>query len=109
MGILEDVFGFITSGSIGGIPPIVLMIIPLIIGIVVGVLVHKFLKFALIAAVIVVIAAYLGFYTLNLGSMVDLANQYGPLVVQYGTILIGMLPLGIGFAIGFVVGFLVAK
>jgi hypothetical protein len=44
-----------------------------------------------------------------LGSMVDLANQYGPLVVQYGTILVGILPLGIGFAIGFVVGFLVAK
>ena len=36
MGVLEDVFGFITSGSIGGLPPIVVMIIPFVIGLVVG-------------------------------------------------------------------------
>ncbi len=109
MGILEDVFGFLTSGSIGGLPPIVLMIIPLVIGVVVGFLLHKFLKFAIIAAAIAIIAAYLGFYTLNLGAMTDLATQYGPTVVQFGTILVGMLPLGIGFLVGFVVGFLISK
>jgi len=109
MAIFEDLISFITQGSIGGLPPIVLMIIPLIIGVVIGFLVHKFLKFALIAAVIVIIGAYLGFYTLNLGSMVNLAEQYGPLVVQYGTILIGMLPLGIGLVVGFIVGFLVGR
>ena len=109
MAIFEDLISFITSGSIGGLPPIVLMIIPLIIGLVIGFLVNKFLKFALIAAVIVIIGAYLGFYTLNLGSMVNLAEEYGPLVVQYGTILIGMLPLGLGFVIGFIVGFLLAR
>jgi len=109
MGIMEDLIGFLTAGSIGGVPPIVLMIIPLIIGVVIGFLVHKFLKFALIAAVLVIIGAYLGFYTLNLGSMVNLANEYGPLAVQYGTILIGMLPLGIGLVVGFIIGFFVAK
>jgi hypothetical protein len=36
LGALEDVFGFITSGSIGGIPPIVMMIIPFVIGLIVG-------------------------------------------------------------------------
>jgi hypothetical protein len=41
--------------------------------------------------------------------MVDLATQYGPLVVQYGTLLLGLLPLGIGFAIGFVIGFIISK
>lgn len=33
MGVLDDILGFITSGSIGGLPPIVVMIIPLVIGI----------------------------------------------------------------------------
>lgn len=85
------------------------MIIPLIIGLVIGFLVNKFLKFALIAAVIVIIGAYLGFYTLNLDSMVNLAKEYGPLAVQYGTILVGMLPLGIDLVVGFIVSFLVAR
>jgi uncharacterized membrane protein (Fun14 family) len=109
LGIIEDVFGFITSGSIGGLSPLILMIIPLVIGVVVGFLLHKFLKFAIIAAAIAIIVAYLGFYTLNLGSMSDLAVQYGPIAVQFGTILFGMLPLGIGFIVGFVIGFLVSK
>jgi uncharacterized membrane protein (Fun14 family) len=109
MAIIEDLFGFLSSGSLGGIPAIVLMVIPLVIGIILGVLVHKFLKFALIAVVIAIIAAYLGFYTLNLSAMADLAYQYGPAIVQYSTILIGMLPLGIGLIVGFIVGFLISK
>jgi uncharacterized membrane protein (Fun14 family) len=109
LGIVEELFAFITSGSIGGIPAVVLMVIPLVIGIILGVLVHKFLKFALIAAVVVVIGAYLGFYTLNLGSMASLVQQYGPNIVQYGTIIIGMLPLGIGLLVGFIVGLLISK
>ena len=109
MGIIEDVFGFVTSGSIAGISPLIIMIIPLVIGVVVGFLLHKFLKFAIIAAAIAIIVAYLGFYTLNLGAMSDLAVQYGPMAVQFGTLLFGMLPLGIGFIVGFVIGFLVSK
>jgi uncharacterized membrane protein (Fun14 family) len=109
MGIVEDIFGFVTSGSIAGLPPIVLMIIPLIVGLIVGYLVHKFLKIAIVVAVIVAIAAYLGFLSLDTAAMSDLAVQYGPIVVQYGTILIGLLPLGIGFIIGLAVGFLLAK
>jgi len=78
LGIVEDVFGFITSGSIAGLSPLVLMIIPLVIGVVVGFLLHKFLKFAIIAAAIAIIVAYLGFYTLNLGSMTDFGNPVWP-------------------------------
>jgi uncharacterized membrane protein (Fun14 family) len=109
MSILEDVFGFITSGSISGIPTIVWMILPLIIGIIVGYFLHKFLKIAVIIGVVVAIAAYLGFFNLSTSSMTSLVEQYGPIVVQYGTLLIGILPLGIGFIIGFGVGFLAAK
>ena len=50
--LLSDLLGFITSGTIIGLPTIVVMAIPLIIGIVVGFLVKKFLKWAIIGAVI---------------------------------------------------------
>ncbi|NLF88551.1 hypothetical protein GX563_06985 [Candidatus Bathyarchaeota archaeon] len=109
MAILEDIIGFITSNTISSIPAIVWMILPLIIGVVVGYLLHKFLKIAVIIAVIVAIAAYFGYVSLSTESMTGLIDQYGPIVVQYGTLLIGILPLGIGFIIGFAVGFLIAK
>jgi uncharacterized membrane protein (Fun14 family) len=109
MGVLEDIFGFITSNSISGVPAIVWMILPLIIGVVVGYLLHKFLKVAVIIAVIVAIAAYFGYVSLSTESMSGLVDKYGPMAVQYGTLLIGILPLGIGFIIGFAVGFLIAK
>jgi uncharacterized membrane protein (Fun14 family) len=51
----------------------------------------------------------LGFFSLNVGAMKDLSDKYGPIVVQYGTLLIGILPLGIGFIIGLVVGFVLSK
>jgi uncharacterized membrane protein (Fun14 family) len=109
LGFVEDLFGFVASDSINGVPTIVLIAIPLVIGLILGFLVHKFLKFALIATAIVIIGAYLGFYTLNLSAMADLAEQYGPTIVQFSTILIGMLPLGIGLVVGFIVGFLISK
>ncbi len=106
MGAIEDVIGFITSGSIGGLPPILVMIIPFILGLVVGYLVHKVLKIAIAAAVILVVVSYFGFFGLSLGALNDLAGTYGPIVVQYGTLLMGILPLGIGFIVGLVVGFI---
>jgi uncharacterized membrane protein (Fun14 family) len=109
MGVFEDIFGFITSGSMFGLPPIVVMIIPLVIGLIVGYLIHKFLKIALIVALIALVVAYLGFFGLNLASLKDLADQYGPIAIQYGTLIIGILPLGIGFFVGAIIGFLVAR
>ena len=107
MGVLEDVFGFITSGSIGGLPPIVLMIIPFVIGLIVGYLVHKMLKIAIIAAIILVVVAYLGFFGLSLGALKNIADIYGPAAIQYGTLLIGMLPIGLGFFVGLIIGFII--
>ena len=85
------------------------MVIPLVTGLIVGFLIHKFLKIAIIAAVLVAVAAYVGVFTLNLGAMKDLSDKYGPVAVQYGTILIGLLPLGIGFIVGLVIGFVLSK
>jgi uncharacterized membrane protein (Fun14 family) len=106
LGVLEDVFGFITSGSIGGLPPIVVMIIPFVIGLIVGYLVHKMLKIAIIAAIILVVVAYFGFFGLSLGALSNIADTYGPIAIQYGTLLMGMLPLGIGLVVGFIIGFI---
>jgi uncharacterized membrane protein (Fun14 family) len=106
LGVIEDIFGFITSGSIGGLPPIVVMIIPFVIGLIVGFFVKKFLKIAIIAAIILVVVSYFGFFGLSLGALKDLSDKYGPIAVQYGILLIGMLPLGIGLIVGLIIGFI---
>ena len=106
MGVLEDIFGFITSGSLFGLPPIVVMIIPFVIGLIVGFLFKKMLKIAIIAAIILVVVAYFGFFGLSLGALKNLSDTYGPIAIQYGILLMGMLPLGIGLVVGVVIGFI---
>jgi hypothetical protein len=106
LGAIDEVFKFITSGSIGGLPTIVVMIIPLILGLIVGYLLHKVLKIAIIAAIILVVVSYFGFFGLSLGALKTGADTYGPIVYQYGILLVGILPLGIGFIIGAVIGFI---
>jgi len=106
LGAIEEVINFITAGSIGGLPPIVLMIIPFIIGLIVGYIAHKMLKIAIIAGIILVIVAYFGFFGLSLGTLSNIADTYGPIAIQYGVLLMGMLPLGIGLIVGFIIGFI---
>jgi len=106
LGAIEAVINFITAGSIAGLPPIVLMIIPFVIGLVVGYLVHKMLKLAIIGAIILLVVAYFGFFGLSLDALKNIADTYGPIVIQYGTLLMGVLPLGIGLVVGFIIGFI---
>jgi uncharacterized membrane protein (Fun14 family) len=106
LAILDDIFQFITSGSINGIPTIVVMILPFVVGLIVGYLVHKFLKIAIIAGIIIAIVAYLGFFGLSLGALKNLTDIYGPIAIQYGTLLVGILPLGLGFIVGVIIGFI---
>lgn len=106
MSVFDDIFHFITSGSIGGLPTIIVMILPFVIGLIVGYFVHKFLKIAIIAAIILVVVSYFGFYGLSLGALKDVADKYGPVALHYGVLLIGMLPLGLGFIVGLIVGFI---
>jgi uncharacterized membrane protein (Fun14 family) len=84
------------------------MILPFIIGLVIGYLVHKFLKIAIIAAIVLIVVSYFGFFGLSLGALKDLGTKWGPVVYQYGILLIGMLPLGIGFIVGLIIGFIFA-
>jgi uncharacterized membrane protein (Fun14 family) len=105
---IDQVFHFITSGSIVGLPPYVIMIIIFVIGLIVGYLVHLFLKIAIVAAIVLFVAAYLGFFGLSLGSLKNYATQYGPIVYQYGALIIGILPVSIGFIIGLIIGFVLS-
>jgi uncharacterized membrane protein (Fun14 family) len=82
------------------------MILPFVTGLIVGYFVHKFLKIAIIAAIILVVVSYFGFYGLSLGALKDVADKYGPVALHYGVLLIGMLPLGLGFIVGLIVGFI---
>ena len=106
MGAIDQVFHFITSGSIGGLPPFILIIIMFIVGLIVGYLIHMFLKIAIIAAIILFVVAYFGFFGLSLSALKTYATQYGSIVYQYGALIIGILPLSIGFIVGVIIGFI---
>jgi uncharacterized membrane protein (Fun14 family) len=103
---IDQIINFITSGSIAGIPPLVLMVIPFVIGLIVGFLFHKVLKIAIVAAIILIVVAYFGFFGLSLDALKNIADTYGPIAIQYGVLLMGILPLGLGLAVGFVIGFI---
>jgi uncharacterized membrane protein (Fun14 family) len=103
--LLSDLFGKIT-GSIAGLPTIVIMAVPFIVGLVVGFLIKKVLKWAIIAGIIVLVIAYFGFFGLSLSALGDLATQYGPMALQGAVLVFGILPLGIGFILGVILGFI---
>jgi uncharacterized membrane protein (Fun14 family) len=106
MALLDEIIHFITNGNIGGIPILGIMSIPFVLGLVVGFLAIKFLKIALIIVVILAVVIYLGLYSLDVNTLHQLASQYGPAALHLGAVLIGMLPLGIGFVIGAIIGFI---
>ena len=86
--------------------PIILMIIIFVVGLIVGFLIHLFLKIAIIAAIILFVVAYFGFFGLSLNVLKNYATQYGSIVYQYGALIIGILPLSIGFIVGVIIGFI---
>ena len=106
LSLLSDLGSYITKGSIAGLPTLVVMAIPFIIGLVVGFLLKKFLKLAIIAIVIVLVVAYFGIWGLSFSKLQEWATAYGPAAVQEAILIIGILPLGIGFIIGLILGFI---
>jgi len=105
--ILEEITQLAFS-NIGGLPTIAIMGMPFIVGLVIGFFIKKILKVAVILAIIAVIASYFGFVNLS-GTFEEikvLAAQYGPEVLTYISLAIGVLPLGIGLVVGIIAGFL---
>jgi glucan phosphoethanolaminetransferase (alkaline phosphatase superfamily) len=103
MDLLSDLFGRIT-GNLGGVPTLLIMAVPFIIGLIIGFFIKKSLKIAIIAAIILVIATYFGFFGLTWSTL----GNVGMDVIQGGILLFGMLPLGIGLVIGLIIGFIFA-
>lgn len=101
LNLLNYLWGFIGKGTIIGLPTLVIMAIPFIVGLIVGFLVRKFLKWAIVAFVIVLVLAYFGVWGLSFSKLQEWATAYGPLAAQEVIIVIGILPLGVGFVIGF--------
>jgi len=106
LGLLDELLRFIGEGSIAGLPPLVVMAIPLILGLIVGFFIKKTLKKALIAGLIIAVVTYLGLFSLSLGGLEGVIGQYGPLAVHYVVLLLGILPLSAGLIIGLAIGFL---
>ena len=106
MGIFDELLRFIGGGNIAGLPPLMVMAIPLILGLIVGFLIKKFLKIAVIAGVLIAVVTYFGLFNLSLGDLKDIVARYGPQAAHYAVLLIVMLPLSVGFIIGLIIGFL---
>lgn len=107
LALIDDIIALI-SGNIYGIPTIVIMIIPFIVGLIIGFFIKKILKIMIILAILALIASFLGFISLTsiATELSHLASQYGPDVYYYISLVIGVLPLGLGFFIGLIIGFL---
>jgi uncharacterized membrane protein (Fun14 family) len=94
-------------GFVAGLPAIEVMAIPFVLGIIVGYLLKKILKIAIIAAIILFIVTYLGFFDLSFNSLKNLVTEYGPIAAQYAVLILGILPLSAGLIIGVIIGFLI--
>jgi len=102
---LGDLLNFIGNGTIAGLPTIAVMAIPLIIGLIVGFLVKKVLKIAIIVGILVLVLAYFGIWGLSVDRLAEW-GIVGIAAVQGAILMIGVLPLGIGFIIGLILGFI---
>jgi uncharacterized membrane protein (Fun14 family) len=105
-GLIDEIINFITNGGIGGLLPLTVIIAPFIIGLIMGFFVNKLLKIAVIIIIILTMAIYFGLYSLDISTLQQLATQYIPLAISIGILLLGMLPLSIGFIIGAIAGFI---
>ena len=101
MDIWSDLLGRVTS-NLGGVPTLLVMAVPFIIGLIIGFFIKKALKIAIIAAIILVVATYFGFFGLTWATL----GNVGMDVIQGGILLFGMLPLSIGLVIGVIIGFI---
>jgi len=100
---LEELAGLIPT-TIGGWPTLVVAALPFIVGLVLGFVVKKALKVAIVLIVLALLASYFGF--INLGWLAAELRQYAPAALSYLSILVTVLPLGIGFVIGLILGFI---
>jgi uncharacterized membrane protein (Fun14 family) len=103
--LFGELLRFVTSGTLAGLPTLAVMAIPFILGLIAGFFVKKFFKIAVIAVIILIVASYLGLFSISLSALANLATEYGPMAIHIGVLVIGILPLSVGFIIGLILGF----
>jgi len=106
LAIWDEIISFITSGEIFTIPTLPMMIISFIVGLVLGFVLKKALKILIIVALVTIVAAYFGVLGLSFDKLKSAVQTYGPQVAHYAALLVGALPLGLGFVIGLLLGFI---
>jgi uncharacterized membrane protein (Fun14 family) len=102
-GGLEELSGLIPT-SIGGWPTLVVAALPFLAGLILGFVVKKALKLVIVLVVLALLASYFGF--INLGTIAAELRPYAPAALSYLSILVTVLPLGVGFVIGLILGFI---
>ena len=103
--LIELIMKLISENTLFGLPTAVFMAVPFIMGVILGVLIKKTLKIAAIITILVGAGIYLGVISIGfIDTVRDLLEQYGPQAIHLATMIIGMLPLGLGLAVGLIVG-----
>jgi uncharacterized membrane protein (Fun14 family) len=107
MSIINDLFGAL-SGTIAGLPTIVVMAVPFIVGLIIGFVIKKLLKIGIILGLVTLVAVYFGFVNLDTLSkdLSSLVDKYGPVAMSYVAVFFGIVPLSIGLIIGVALGFI---
>ncbi|MGB9729047.1 MAG: hypothetical protein ACP5GU_02110 [Thermoprotei archaeon] len=94
---------FVLNGTISGIPVAGFSLFSFILGLVIGYLLRRLIKLALLVGFIVILASYLGF--INVSEVKNMAQKYGPDIISYLALIIGIIPVSLGLVIGLVIGF----
>ena len=66
----------------------------------------RILLASMIAVIVLAVAVFFGLYSLDIPTLQQLVQHYGPVVLSYGALVIGVLPLSIGFITGAIIGFI---
>lgn len=100
--LMGAILNIISNESLLGVPTTIFMTIPFILGLIIGFFIKKAFRMALILSLIAGVGLYFG--VISMEQIKDLVITYGGVALHYATILIGMLPLGIGLIIGMLIG-----
>ncbi|MEM3833023.1 MAG: hypothetical protein QW128_05440 [Thermoprotei archaeon] len=97
------IYNFVLNGTISGIPVAGFSLFSFVLGLVIGYLLRRLIKLALLVGFIVIIAGYLGF--INVSEVKSMALKYGPDIISYLALIIGIIPTSLGLIIGLIIGF----
>lgn len=105
MSAIDAIFSFITEGSLLGLPPAIFMAAPFIIGLILGFLIKKSIKLVIVGLIIGGGALFFGILNMEeIKYYLQRIGKYAPELIQLAALVLGILPLGLGFAVGLIVG-----